>query len=141
VLIVEDEAATRAMWRRLLEKAGWVVSEASNGRDGLARLAERRPALILLDLMMPEMDGFRFVEEVRRHHAWRTIPIVVVTAKDLTEDDHRRLNGYVQQILQKGAYSREALLHEIRDLVAVYIRPGDPGTEGGSDGEDPAGGR
>jgi signal transduction histidine kinase/DNA-binding response OmpR family regulator len=141
VLVVEDDAATRDMWRRMLEKAGWAVREASNGREALACLAERRPALILLDLMMPEMDGFQFVEEVRHHHAWRTIPIVVVTAKDLTEDDHRRLNGYVEQILRKGAYSREALLRELRDLVAVYVRPGDLGAKGDSDGEDLAGGR
>jgi CheY-like chemotaxis protein len=141
VLVVEDDAPTRALWRRMLENAGWAVSEASNGRDGLTRLVERRPALILLDLMMPEMDGFQFVAEVRGHHAWRTIPIVVVTAKDLTEDDRRRLNGYVEQILQKGAYSREALLREIRDLVDVYVRPGDLGAEGNAHAEDLAGGR
>jgi CheY-like chemotaxis protein len=145
VLVVEDDAATRAMWRRMLENAGWMVTEASSGCDGLTRLAERRPALILLDLMMPEMDGFQFVEKVRSHNAWRTIPIVVVTAKDLTEDDRRRLNGYVEQILQKGTYSREALLRELRDLVAVYVRPGDLGAEGDAHGdahdEDLAGGR
>jgi CheY-like chemotaxis protein len=133
------------MWRRMLENAGWMVTEASSGCDGLTRLAERRPALILLDLMMPEMDGFQFVEKVRSHNAWRTIPIVVVTAKDLTEDDRRRLNGYVEQILQKGTYSREALLRELRDLVAVYVRPGDLGAEGDVHGdahdEDLAGGR
>jgi CheY-like chemotaxis protein len=136
VLVVEDDAPTRSLWRRMLEHAGWTVSEASDGRDGLRRLAETRPVLILLDLMMPEMDGFQFVEEVRSHHAWRTIPIVVVTAKDLTEDDRRRLSGYVEQILPKGAYSRETLLREIRDLVAAYVRPGDLGTEGNAGNED-----
>jgi len=141
VLVVEDDVQTRALWRRMLEHAGWTVSEASNGHDGLTRLAERRPALILLDLMMPEMDGFQFVEEVRSHHAWRTIPIVVVTAKDLTEDDRCRLNGYVEQILQKGVYSRETLLREIRDLVAVYVRPGALRAEGNAHAEDLAGGR
>jgi CheY-like chemotaxis protein len=141
VLIVEDETATRELWRRMLEKEGWVVSEASNGREGLARLAERRPEVIFLDLMMPEMDGFQFVAEVRKSDSWRRIPIVVVTAKDLTEHDRRRLNGYVEQVLQKGAYSREALLREIRDLVAVYVQPGRPGAEEDPDGEDLAGGR
>jgi hypothetical protein len=66
---------------------------------------------------------------------------VVVTAKDLTEDDRRRLNGYVEQILRKGAYSRETLPHEIRDLVAVYVRPGDLGIKDSASDEDLAGGR
>jgi signal transduction histidine kinase/DNA-binding response OmpR family regulator len=141
VLIVEDEAVTRQLWRRMLEKEGWAVREAGNGREALACLAERRPELILLDLMMPEMDGFQFVDEVRKHDTWRTIPIVVVTAKDLTEDDRRRLNGYVEQTLQKGAYSREALLREIRALVAIYVQPGRLGAAEEPDGENLAGGR
>jgi CheY-like chemotaxis protein len=87
------------------------------------------------------MDGFQFVEAVHHHASWRTIPIVVVTAKDLTEDDRRRLNGYVEQILQKGAYSRDVLLRQIRDLVAVYVRSGHLKTERDSDDKDLAGGR
>ena len=91
----------------MLEPEGHAVMEAENGRAALARLRERPPSVVLLDLMMPEMDGFEFVAEFRRHEAWRTIPVVVVTAKDLTADDRARLNGYVQKILQKGAHSRE----------------------------------
>jgi CheY-like chemotaxis protein len=87
----------------------------------LQRVAEQRPALILLDLMMPEMDGFQVAEALCEREAWRPIPIIVVTAKDLTTEDHLRLNGYVEKILQKGAYSREALLAEIRDLVMTCI--------------------
>lgn len=78
--------------------------------------------MILLDLMMPEMDGFEFVEELRKQEEWRSIPIVVVTAKDLTEVDRLRLNGYVEKILQKGAYSRDELLRKVRDLVAACVR-------------------
>ena len=124
VLVVEDEAATREMLRRALEKEGWAVSEAENGRAALERMAKDPPGLILLDLMMPEMDGFQFMDEVRKNEAWRSIPIVVVTAKDLTVEDRLRLNGYVEKILQKGAYSREALLAEVRDLVAASVRRG-----------------
>jgi CheY-like chemotaxis protein/anti-sigma regulatory factor (Ser/Thr protein kinase) len=122
VLVVEDETSTRAMLRRMLEREGWQVTEAEHGRVALARLAESRPALILLDLMMPEMNGFAFVEELRQRGEWRSIPVVVVTAQDLTPEDRRRLNGYVEKILQKGAYSREELLAEIRDLVAACVR-------------------
>jgi CheY-like chemotaxis protein len=122
VLVVEDDADTRDMLRRMLTREGWAVTEATNGRVALERVAESQPELILLDLMMPEMDGFAFIEALRQQDAWRSIPVVVVTAKDLTPEDHRRLNGYVEQILQKGAYSREALLTEVRDLVAACVR-------------------
>jgi signal transduction histidine kinase/DNA-binding response OmpR family regulator len=129
VLVVEDEADMRNILRRMLERAGWVVAEAANGHEALERLAEDRPHLILLDLMMPEMDGFVFVEVLRQQDAWRSIPVVVVTAKDLTPDDRQRLNGYVEQILQKGAYSQEALLHEVQRLVTACVQPGHTDTE------------
>ncbi len=121
VLVVEDDAATRALLRQTLEHEGWTVSEADNGRVALEKMAANRPDLILLDLMMPEMDGFECIEALRKHADWRSIPIVVVTAKDLTEQDRLRLNGYVEQILQKGTYSREALLAEVRHLVATHV--------------------
>jgi PAS domain S-box-containing protein len=129
VLIVEDHAETREMLRRFLERDGWTVTEATNGREALERVAANQPELIVLDLMMPEMDGFTFIETLRQNAAWRSIPIVVVTAKDLTPDDRRRLNGTVEQILQKGAYSREELLREIHRLVTACIRPTPLGTE------------
>jgi CheY-like chemotaxis protein len=72
--------------------------------------------------MMPEMDGFQFLEEVRTHEEWRSIPIVVVTAKDLTEEDHRRLSASVARVLQKGLYSREEMMREVRDLVAARVQ-------------------
>jgi len=117
VLVVEDDPETREILRRLLEKEGCQVIAAENGRVALERLAESRPRLILLDLMMPEMDGFQFVDRVRQHETWRTIPIVVVTAKDLTKEDRVRLNGYVQEIIRKDAVPREELLAEVRELV------------------------
>jgi signal transduction histidine kinase/CheY-like chemotaxis protein/HAMP domain-containing protein len=121
VLVVEDDATMRDMLRRMLEQEGWAVAEAEHGRMALERMAANRPDLILLDLMMPEMDGFAFLEALRQHDAWRSIPVVVLTAKDLTLDDHQRLNGYVERILQKGAYSREELLREVRKLVAAHV--------------------
>jgi CheY-like chemotaxis protein len=127
VLVVEDDTDTRDMLRRMLTREGWAVTEATNGRVALERMAECQPELILLDLMMPEMDGFAFLEALRQQDAWRSIPIVVVTAKDLTPEDRQRLNGYVEQILQKGAYSREELLHEIHHLVAACVRLGRSG--------------
>jgi CheY-like chemotaxis protein len=81
------------------------------------------------------------VDEVRTHQDWRSIPIVVVTALDLTAADRRRLNGYVEQILHKGVYSCERLLREIRDLVAASLRSRHSATEEDADGEDLAGRR
>jgi CheY-like chemotaxis protein len=122
VLVVEDDVGTRELLRRTLEKEGWMVVGTEDGRAALERMAERQPDLILLDLMLPGMDGFQFLAELRQTPAWRSIPIVVVTAKDLTLEDRRYLNSYVEGVLQKGAYSREELLREIRDLVAACIR-------------------
>jgi hypothetical protein len=121
VLIVDDDAVLRQLLRRILEPEGYKVVEAENGRVALDRLRGVSPSVILLDLMMPEMDGFEFVTEFRRHEAWRAIPIVVITARDLSRDDHERLNGYVQKILQKGANGRDQLLAEVRELVAVSM--------------------
>lgn len=122
ILVVEDHDDTRQMVRRALEKEGWKVAEASDGRVGLAKLKESQPDLILLDLMMPGMDGFQFMTEMRKNIAWQRIPVIVVTAKSLTAADRQHLNGYVERILQKGAYNREALLREVRDLVVSYVR-------------------
>jgi CheY-like chemotaxis protein len=121
VLVVDDDVTLRQLLRRMLEPEGYAVVEAENGRVALERLREVSPSLILLDLMMPEMDGFEFVAEFRRHEAWRTIPIVVITARDLSRDDHERLNGYVQKILQKGTHGRDQLLAEVRELVATSV--------------------
>ena len=118
VLVVDDDAGVRQLLRRMLEPAGYTVVEAENGRVALERLRDVVPSVVLLDLMMPEMDGFEFVTEFRRHESWGAIPIVVITAKDLSQEDHERLNGYVQRILQKGTQSRQQLLGEVRELVA-----------------------
>src|SRR5262249_51205525 len=110
---------TRAMLRKTLERDGWEVVEAPNGRVALDEVADELPALILLDLMMPEMDGFEFVSVLRQTEEGRRLPIVVLTAKDLSAEERQRLTGSVEVILQKGAATREALLAEIRTLVAA----------------------
>ncbi len=121
VLVVDDDVEVRQLFRRMLEPEGYTVAEAGNGREALDRLHDVLPSVILLDLMMPEMDGFEFVDEFRRHEAWRAIPIIVVTAKDLSHEDRERLNGHVEKILQKGTHGRERLLAEVRELVAASV--------------------
>jgi signal transduction histidine kinase/CheY-like chemotaxis protein len=114
VLVVEDDPATREVIRRALEKDGWAVSEAENGRIALECLSLSVPDLIVLDLMMPEMDGFEFVAELRRTEAGRRVPVVVVTARELSSEDRARLNGQVRRIFSKVSFSREELTAELR---------------------------
>ena len=121
VLVVEDDETTRTMLRRLLVGEGCLVSEAANGRLALDQLEDSRPNLILLDLMMPEMDGFEFLTEIRGMEAHANIPVVVITAADLTEQDRARLNGGVEQILRKTAFDRDDLLEEVRREVSRIL--------------------
>jgi len=122
VLIVDDDPAARAVVRRVLERDSWIVSEADNGRRALESVGRSVPDLIVLDLMMPEMDGFEFVTELRRSEAGRRIPVVVVTAKEITAEDHARLNGQVRRIFSKGSFSREELTAELRRALETGRR-------------------
>ncbi|MDH3900495.1 MAG: response regulator, partial [Gammaproteobacteria bacterium] len=125
VLLVEDDAETRKMMARTLEKAGWAVSEAGNGQEALDIMPDLQPQLILLDLMMPVMDGFGFLAALRARPEWQHIPVIVITAKDLTRDDRDRLAGVVEAVVEKSAYTREQLLERVRDAVAACnIREG-----------------
>jgi CheY-like chemotaxis protein len=123
VLVIDDSEIDRELLKRMLERDGWVVETAENGRIGLERVAERQPDLILLDLNMPEMDGFEFVKALRREPRWATIPIAIITARDITFEDRIRLGGCVEKFLEKGSYSKEELLREVRDLVSACARP------------------
>lgn len=126
VMVVEDHAENREMLRRQLIKAGWQVVEAENGYRALEvmkAMSTNQPQVILLDLMMPEMDGFEFLSQLRQHSEWRSLPVIVITAKDLTPHDQQRLEGQIEQIYQKGAFSYQALLDEIHSLVITHIRP------------------
>ena len=121
-LIVDDDQSSRDMLHRLLEGDGWTVMEAENGRVALDRIGESIPGVILLDLMMPEMDGFGFLEELHKHDQFHSIPVIVITAKDLTEEDRLRLNGGVERVIQKGAYQRDELLKYVTDTIEQRTR-------------------
>ncbi len=114
IMLVEDDDVTRSLLSSLLHKAGWQVQSAENGKMALEQLDLLKPDLILTDLMMPEMDGFELIKHIREHQEWRHIPVVVLTAKDITAEDRERLNHQVVQIFQKSTYNREDLLNELR---------------------------
>ncbi len=124
VLVVEDEEGIRQFMRVLLERDGWSVMEAGNGQEALNMIVEKRPSLILLDLMMPEMDGFEFVSKLREVTEWKDIPVVVITAMELTANDYKRLNGNVTKIMRKGSYEQEQLMADVRQLVSSFIESG-----------------
>ncbi len=118
-LVIDDLADNRAMLASLLNREGWKVVEAADGREGLERFSECAPGLILLDLMMPVMDGFEFLRELRARPAGQDVPVIVVTAKELTADERELLRAGVQNIVQKGGGSHESLFAEIRAKISA----------------------
>jgi CheY-like chemotaxis protein len=122
VLVVDDDPDLRRCLRDLLEKEGLEVDEAGDGRAALSLLNERWPGLILLDLLMPGMDGFAFLGELRRRGEGRSVPVVVLTAKDLTEADYQQLGGPIEKILRKGLLGHEQLLAEVSAVMAGFNR-------------------
>ena len=122
VLIVDDEAEMRRLARTALERNGWSVVEAENGADGLAIVARSIPRVILLDLSMPVMDGFGFLKELRARPGCDQVPVVVLTALDLTAEDRRRLRG-ANQILNKGSTRMSDLVDKLRRLGADAAQP------------------
>ena len=116
-LVVEDDTGTRKMLSKMLEDYGLNVAEAGNGRIALDEVQKKPPSVIFLDLMMPVMDGFEFLEELRKKPKWRSIPIVVITSKNLTHADRLRLNGGVEKLIEKKSLEQNDFLKEVRYIL------------------------
>ena len=116
-LVVDDDEGIRSLFRRALDEDGWTVDVAVDGADALRKIEDRRPDIVLLDLMMPVMDGFEFLVAFRACPDCITTPVIVVTAKDLTEEDRARLNGGVERIIEKGELTTSEVLGHVRNLV------------------------
>jgi PAS domain S-box-containing protein len=123
VLVVEDDPALRELARRTLEKAGWRVDEAADGKAALAAMRRHAPGVVVLDLLMPEMDGFAVVEAMRTDPAWQAIPVVVVTARELSDDERQDLLRRVDQVVPKGGHSLTELTEIIRQSLARHEQP------------------
>lgn len=123
ILIVDDDATIRRALSRSLKREGWQVKQAANGAEALVAIADEVPALILLDLTMPVMDGLEFLELLRANEQWGDIPVVVLTSKELTNEDRERLNGDVERVLAKGNFSQDRLLDEIRRVLNNQFSP------------------
>ncbi len=122
VLVVKDDGPTRELVCRVASNAGWQVDSADNGNTALELMGTVQPDLILLDLMMPRMDGFEFLAAIRRDPERQAIPVVVITAMELSDTDRERLTGYVDQIVAKGG--REGSLQEVVARVLGAYQPG-----------------
>jgi GAF domain-containing protein/DNA-binding response OmpR family regulator len=120
VLLVDDDEVVRRGVRQALEPIGWQMTEAENGQVAVEAIAAARPDVIILDLMMPKMDGFEFLDELRRRSDWHGIPVVVITAKDLTQEDRDRLNGGVERIIQKS--DRDEMLRQLSRELAKCVK-------------------
>jgi signal transduction histidine kinase/CheY-like chemotaxis protein len=131
VVVVDDDPATRDVLRRTLGREGWTVAEAEDGYEALALLERSTPppAVVVLDLMMPGMDGFQVLEAIRRSGTWREVPVVVVTAKDLTRDELLWLRTNAEDVFQKSSYNRRELIALVDDLIVRGVSVADgPGT-------------
>jgi signal transduction histidine kinase/CheY-like chemotaxis protein len=126
VLVVEDDSYQRDRIRGWIEGQDSIVQQAANGREALERLQEGKPDLILLDLMMPEMDGFQLVATLQKEPAWRDIPVIVITALHLDPEDRARLNSGVETVLVKDAFQPAELVERIRRITNTRLtRAGD----------------
>jgi signal transduction histidine kinase/DNA-binding response OmpR family regulator/HAMP domain-containing protein len=123
VLVVEDDPVQRECLRGWLGPQQWLLTEAENGRVALDRLTENAPDIILLDLMMPEMDGFQLVAVLQEQPAWRRIPVIVITARDLSTEERARLNSGIETVLLKQQFSPADLIDKIRHFVAAARQP------------------
>ena len=118
IAIVEDTLEARRLIRRILQSQGnFTILEAANGREGLDVVQRELPDLVILDLMMPEMDGFSVIEALRANPETATIPVIVATAKELTPDEKNRLSGHIQALMQKGDFLNDEFLDEVRSLL------------------------
>jgi CheY-like chemotaxis protein len=117
ILVVEDDETEASLLRRYLEEASYLVATAANGRQALATLRRQRVDLVTLDLMMPEMDGFSLLAEMRGDPAFRSLPVVVLTAHDLSMAEQERLRSGMALVIQKGPQRRELLLKELHRIL------------------------
>lgn len=121
VLIVDDETNSRNILKRAVKKTGWHVLEAKNGKEALEVISSNAPSVILLDLMMPEMDGFEVIQELQKNEQWAQIPVLIITAKDLTQEERDFLMHSSKVVLQKNSYGPKLLIATITDQIKKII--------------------
>ena len=122
ILVVESDEGLRELLQRTLLEEGWSVRLATTGRQALEMIEQSRPGLILLDLKIPEVDGFEVLANIRSRPEFMRVPVTVMTAVDLSREERELISGRVELVIQKGIYSRNRLMREIRRLAAHFVR-------------------
>ena len=117
VLVVDDDLSTRQLLNKMISKEGLCVKLAENGKDALSKIKQTNFELIILDLVMPVMDGFEFLKNIKKIRKYSKIPIIVVTSKDLSKDDYDMLKGDVIRIVQKGSYKSDEILQYVNKVI------------------------
>jgi CheY-like chemotaxis protein len=121
ILVVDDDKDMREAIQSVLDFEGWTVGTAASAEAALASINANPPALIMLDLIMPEMDGFEFLDQLRHNPRWKDIPVVIITGKDLTAEERQRLDGRVASIISKSGFAHKDLLDEIFHTVKASL--------------------
>jgi CheY-like chemotaxis protein len=133
-LVIEHDPEIREALQSILAAEGWQVAAAADSTEAIARLAERRPDLLLVNLELPEGDGFALLRRLRNEPQWRTIPIIALAEGTLPEGERARLRGQVRQVIRTGEDSSDELVAELR-RIAAGRRAGSPTQAGeGADG-------
>lgn len=124
VLIVDDHAGDRNLLRRMIEsQSGYEVVEAAGGEEAIDLMEQLSPHIVILDLLMPEVDGFTVLESIKSDEMTRSIPVIVVTAKELDDEDHSRLNHRVEALMHKGVLRQDELLEDVAAALQKFDRP------------------
>jgi threonine synthase len=118
VAIIDDDPNAVRLLKRILQARGqYILHEATNGREGLDMIRRERPDIVLMDLMMPDLDGFGLLQVMKEDKALKDIPVIVVSAKELTPNERKRLAGQAQALLQKGSFTDQDLLGDIHAAI------------------------
>ena len=117
VLVTDDDPVVIDLTRQLLEEDGWTVRSAANGREALEEIARKMPDILLLDLMMPIMDGFETLQIIRDDEKTRDLPVIIITAKDLSPQEREDLMLNTSRIIEKDGLDRDRILHELRESL------------------------
>ena len=120
MLVVDDDPNVVSLVRQLLEDTSYEVSAAADGQEALEAIARRRPDVVLLDLLMPRLDGFGVIEGLRENPDTRDLPVIVLTAKSLTTEERKTLRQSVLSVIEKRGLERDALIHEVEGALRAY---------------------
>jgi CheY-like chemotaxis protein len=117
ILVVDDDATALFLAASFLEREGFLVKKAKNGSEAIQALSDQKPDLVILDLLMPKMTGFDVIETMRSDPELKNIPVIIITAKDLTAEDRSMLSGQVRRLMLKTSYNIHDLLYEIKHAI------------------------